>query len=149
MKTYFYDGLLPDKYLNEAFEMFFGYEHGLIENVFEQIGREISKKHYKEIATDYLWELEGHINEVVRNKSYSNYDYFDFETVVKMAIKYYLIEMLETNSTELIANKAEIYLVEYGFAPEDIYCLNTYSLTAHVTVQHTISNIREACKALK
>lgn len=68
MKNYFNEGLLPDEYVEEGFRRLLEIRKGTIGEAFRKVAREMSVE-YQENYYDFIYELEGYINEILRERT--------------------------------------------------------------------------------
>ena len=120
MKKYFNEGLLPDEYVNEGFNRLMKIKKGTIGEAFRKVAREMSVE-YQENYYDYIYELEGYINEVLRERTSLD---MTMAEVLSKAVETCFMEVFYDNTYTFLENYLEKMFLSQGYSQKEVDSMN-------------------------
>ena len=142
MKDFYSEGLLPREYINESFKRLLTIKSGTIGEAFERIAEEMSVE-YREQYYDYLFELEGYVNEIIRQSPSKD---FTLMHAIPPAVKNYLLDVFHDNIYTYADIIMEQCLEEQGLTKKQIEDLNVRWIISYVDENTSIRRLRKIAK---
>ena len=142
MKKYFNEGLLPDEYVNEGFNKLMKIKKGTIGEAFRKVAREMSVE-YRENYYDYIYELEGYINEVLRERTSLD---MTMAEVISKAVETYLMDVFYDNTYTYLENYLEKMFLAQGYSQKEVDSMNMSTLFDLVDNRTTLFHIKKTAK---
>lgn len=142
MKEFFSEGLLPKEYILESAKRLLAIKSGTIGEAFERIAEEMSVE-YREQYYDYLFELEGYVNEIIRQSPHKD---FTLMHAIPPAVKNYLLDVFHENIYTYADLIMEQYLAEQGLTKKQIKDLNIRWIVSYVDNTTSIRKLRKLAK---
>lgn len=142
MKKYFNEGLLPDEYVEEGFRRLLEIRKGTIGEAFRKVAREMSVE-YQENYYDYIYELEGYINEVLRERTSLD---MTMAEVISKAVETYLMDVFYDNTYTYLENYLEKMFLAQGYSQKEVDSMNMSTLFDLVDNRTTLFHIKKTAK---
>lgn len=142
MKPYYNEGLLPDEYVEEAFKRLLTIKKGTVGEAFLKVAKEMSLE-YRENYYDYVYELEGFINEVIRQNTS---EYFTLMEAIPLAVEAYLLEVFHDNIYTFLENYLENLFIEQGLSSQEVKALNLLRLIGYADNNTSLFKLRRNAK---
>lgn len=142
MKPYYNEGLLPDEYVEEAFKRLLTIKKGTVGEAFLKVAKEMSLE-YRENYYDYVYELEGFINEVIRQNTS---EYFTLMEAIPLAVEAYLLEVFHDNIYTFLENYLENLFIEQGLSSQEVKALNLLWLIGYADNNTSLFKLRRNAK---
>ena len=142
MKKYFNEGLLPDEYVEEGFRRLLEIRKGTIGEAFRKVAREMSVE-YQENYYDFIYELEGYINEILRERTSLD---MTMAEVLSKAVETYLMDVFYDNTYTFLENYIEKMLLSQGYSQKEVDSMNLSTLFDLVDNRTSLFHIRKTAK---
>ena len=142
MNCYFNEGLLPDEYVEESFRRLLTIKSGTVGEAFSKVAKEISTE-YRENYYDYVYELEGYINEVIRQNTS---EYFTLMEAIPLAVEAYLLDIFRDNIYTFLENYLELWFYEHGLSSQEVQAINLPRIIGYADNNTSLFRLRKKAK---
>lgn len=136
MNNLYYENLIPNIFLDKCVMKLIFKKSGTIIDVFQEVALEVAKENLFELYT-YTYELEGYINDIIRNNDNIAY----LSDMIMLSTRDYLVENLMVNVYSIMIENITKMLDENGYG-ELIGSINFYSELGYIDGNSNIRKIR-------